>query len=319
MRKKNIVVVYYGDDWKRPIPLPNAESTRKSFEYWHDKGLEKNVNFYRASIKWYDDDSATFSKAWVYREGKWKKIISKIKPDLIFDKISSKKNYKMFDKKVEIAAKTKFFNNPAFRVVFDNKFTQFLLFSELMPKSILANNKKEYEQALKVIKTSKVVVKPLFGSGGFNILIEEKSKLKNKRIKYPVLLQAFVKSYNGVPGIPGIKGVADLRLVFMNHKLIYSLSRIAKKNSLFTNFHQGATAVMVQRKSIPKPIWQLVKPIQKKLKVFNDASYSLDFIFDEKGQAYLLEMNTTPGMDLLHELGDEKTKEKNLEELIKIV
>ncbi|HCC22660.1 TPA: hypothetical protein DF272_00570 [Candidatus Falkowbacteria bacterium] len=319
MKNKNVVVIYHGDDWKRDLPMRKAESTRKSFEYWHEKGLEKNINFYRASIQWYDDEKAIFNKVWAFRDGKWIKIRSAIKPDLIFDKITSKRNYQLFERKVGMAAKVKLFNNPLFRLMFDNKFTQFLMFNEFMPQSMLVNNRAEYLAGLKKMKTAKVVVKPLFGSGGFNILIEDKSKLVNKRLVFPVMLQAFVRSYDGVPGIEGIKGVADLRLVFMNHKLIYSLSRIAKKNSLFTNFHQGATAVIVDKKNISRKIWAMAREIQKKLRVFTEANYSLDFIFDHTGKPYLLEMNTTPGMDLLHELGQDKLKEKNLDELIKIV
>ena len=105
----------------------------------------------------------------------------------------------------------------------------------------------------------------------------------------------------------------------MNHKLIYALSRIAQNGSLFTNFHQGATAVLVSDKFISKKLKEISQKIVDKLSIFPEANYSLDFMFDDSGKPILVEMNTTPGFDLLNIVGDEKIKDKNFKEFIKII
>ena len=319
MKKTTIVVIYYSNDWHKKSPLGSAPATRVSFEDWHERGVRNNCELYRASIKWYDSEKNIFQKAWAYRDKKWIKVMGPIKPDMIFDKIMGKRNYSLLEFKLAVAQKTKVFNHPLFRTLLDNKLSQYLVLSEFMPKSFLATNKKELALVFKKVSTSKVVVKPLFGSGGFGIIIEEKEKAARKKLSYPVLVQEFIDSQKGIPGFSKQKELADLRMVFMNHKLIYSLSRIAKDGSLFTNFHQGARAVLVPQKFIPKKAAEMARKITRKLSVFPEANYSLDFIFTEKSQPLLIEMNTTPGFDLLNIVGDEKIKEKNFQELLKIV
>lgn len=319
MKKKNVVVVYFGSDWKRAIPLQNAVPTRESFEYWHEKSLKKGVAMYRASINWYDYKKNVFKKSWAYRNKKWIKVEKPIRPDLIFDKIMGKRDYAMFDFKLKLTKKTKLFNHPLFRTMTDNKLAQYLILGEFMPQSFLATNQKDLEKTLKKIRSSKVVIKPLYGSGGFGILIDEKKKIKSKKVEYPVFVQEFIRSEKGVPGFSEKDEVADLRMIFMNHKLIYALSRIAKTGSLFTNFHQGATAVLVPENKIPVSVRKMAAAIVRKLSIFPEANYSLDFIFTNAGQPILVEMNTTPGFDLLHIVGTEKIKEKNLDAFLEVL
>ena len=61
------------------------------------------------------------------------------------------------------------------------------------------------------------------------------------------------------------------------------------------------------------------KKITEKLSVYPEANYSLDFIFTNSGQPILVEMNTTPGFDLLHIVGNEKIKSKNFNSFIKVL
>ncbi|MFA5871782.1 MAG: YheC/YheD family protein [Parcubacteria group bacterium] len=316
---KKIIVVYYGSDWKRKVPLGDAVSTRVSFEDWHERGLECGVGLYRASIGWYDAKKNVFTKSWAYRNKRWLKITKPVKPDLIFDKIMGKRDYALYDYKMETSKKVKWFNSPLFRTIADNKLNQYLLFKEFMPTTYLATSQKEYSESIKKIKSKKAVIKPFYGSGGFGIVIDEKKNVIKLKATFPVLVQEFVKSNYGIPGFSKNMEIADLRMVYMNHKLIYALSRIAKKGSLFTNFHQGATAVLVPEVKIPKIAKDTARKIVEKLSIFPEANYSLDFVFDNSGKPVLMEMNTTPGFDLLHIVGDERIKDKNFKEFISVL
>jgi len=316
---KKVVVIYKSDDWDKKIPLETAIPTRESFEDWHERGLKSGIAMYRASIQWYDLPKGVFKKAWAYRNRKWIKVKKPISPDLVFDKIAGKYGFELFALKQEISKKVKIFNSPLFRTLLDSKLSQYLIFKEFMPNSFLAYSKKELKSIIKKIKSSKVVIKPLYGSGGFGIQIKRKSKINYRLISYPVLVQEFVSAKKGVPGFTKKSALADLRLVFMNHKLIYALSRIAKKGSLFTNFHQGAKAVLVPRKYIPATALRTARKITDRIKIFPEANYSIDFLFTDLGEPVLVEINTTPGFDLLRIVGDEKTKEKNFKEFIKVI
>jgi len=318
MQTKKIVVIYSGDDWNKEIPIA-SDSTRTSFQDWHEKGLQNNIEFYRASIQWFDEKNLSFSKAWAYRNNKWIKVTSPIKPDMIFDKVAGSHDYALFDWKMKLTQNIKVFNHPLFRTIADNKLSQYLILGEFMPQSFLATNEVELQSVAKKIQSEKIVIKPIYGSGGAGIIIDEKEKALTMPIVYPVFVQEFIVSQKGIPGFSEKDEVSDLRLIFMNHKLVYALSRIAKKGSLFTNFHQGATAVLVPEKFIPANVTNVAEKIIAKLSVFPEANYSLDFIFTNSGKPLLVEMNTTPGFDLLHIVGDEKTKNKNFKEFISIL
>jgi len=298
-----------GDDWKKDLPMPRSAPTRESFEYWHELGLKHGVEMFRGSIKWYDMKKNVFRKAWAYRDKKWIKIRKSIKPDMLFDKIKGVRDYALFDFKMEISKKVKIFNHPLFRTMFDNKLSQYLILEEFMPKSFLAIDRKSLKEAIGNISSKKVVLKPPYGSGGFGIKIVNKKQALKSKTDFPVFVQQFIKSEKGIPGFSKKDEIADLRMIYINHKLAYSLSRIAKKGSLFTNFHQGATAVLVPERSIPISARKIAKKIINKLSIFRDTNYSLDFIFTNSGKPILVEMNTTPGFDLLHIVGDEKIKE----------
>lgn len=316
-KPKNIVVIYKGDDWNKKIPMKSGD-TRKSFENWHERGLKYNIAMYRASLKWYNIEKNCFTKVWAYRNKEWIKIKKAIKPDLIFDKVMSKRDYELFEWKIKVSKNVKIYNSPIFRTLVDNKLSQYLFLKEFMAKSYLAENKKELLRALELIKSKKIVLKPLYGSGGFGIKICQAKDARNKRLDYPILVQEFIETI-GIPNFSNKEEISDLRLVYVNHKLIYALSRIAKNGSYFTNFHQGAKAVLVKNKEIPHRVITTSKKIVNQLRIFPGANYSLDFIFSKSGKPYLIEMNTTPGFDLLEIVGDESIKKKYFEEFIKVI
>lgn len=292
-KQKNIIVTYSGDDWHKPQPTLGI-LTRKSFEYWHTEGLKRGVSIYRASFHWYDQEKHHFTKAWCFRDGTWKKVMGPIIPDMVHDRTAGKNDYALHSAKLAMAAHTKVFNHPNFRVLLDNKLSQYLLLGEFMPKSFVAHSKQELKKNIKNIKGLHVVLKPLYGSGGSGIIIGEREAALRKKITYPVLVQEFIDGSNGIPGLQQ-KTLADLRIVFINHKPLYALTRVAKKGSFFTNFYKGAQEEMVPLHKIPASARTAVKKICKKLSAFSECQYSLDFIFTKNNKPVLIEMNTNPG------------------------
>lgn len=315
---KNLVVIYFGDDWDFAVPISN-NLTREAFQEWNRMGEQSGVSVFRASIQWYDVERGVFTKAWAFRNEAWQRIEEPIFADLIYDKVGSKHDYELFELKKSMATRTKLYNDPQFRAIVGNKISQYMLFGEFMPKSFIANSERDLKLVMKEVQTEKVVVKPLYGSGGEGIVIDEKINIPNFTYTFPVLVQEFVVSENGIPGFSKKKETSDLRLVFNNHQLEYALSRIAKEGSLFTNLHQGASGVMVPKDAIPQSIWEIVAQVQKKLEVFPEAQYSIDFIFDNQGKPFLIELNTTPGVDLIYTLSAKETNKENFKSLIAMI
>lgn len=315
---KKVVVIYTGDDWSNTTPIGYV-MTRKAFERWHTQGLEYGVEMYRASVDWYDTEKNAFNKAWAFRNGKWQRIEQPITADLIYDKTSGAKEHLLYDLKMAMSSKAAMFNNPLFRSMVDSKLSQYAIFSEYMPVSFVATNKNELAEVVEKIVSSKIVVKPLQGSGGFGIVIDEKDAILKNEFVFPVLVQEFISNKNGIPGFSKEGELADLRITFMNHEPLYALSRIAKKGSLFTNMHQGAESVRVPLEAVPENVWKASKNIIKKLSMFPKAQYSLDFFFAEDGKPFFIEMNTVPGLCLIEALDDKELQKRELEAFIEMI
>ncbi len=318
MRKTRVLFVLYNeDDWAVDTPLKKSPETRASFEEFYTIAESKGVSVFRAHINWYDPVSRKFSKAWTFRNNAWHKVTNPPQPTALFDKIAGKYDFPLFEKKVEMAKHFPLRNSPTFRAFVDNKFNQYLLFHEWMPLSYLAEDREQLLRVMRKIKSTQVVLKLLYGSGGKEVTIGAKSTLSKTDLTYPVLVQEFIPT-TGVPGFSLTKVVADLRLVFINHELIYALSRVAKGHSLFTNFHQGAHAILVPKNRIPKDCLQIAQEIQVKLKHFEKVHYSLDFMFSVDKKPIFIEINSTPGFDLLRIVGSLALRKRHTEKLLSL-
>ncbi len=302
---KNIVVLYTGDDWDTMVL---SDMTRRAFEEWHEKGLQEGVAFFRSSIDWYDDARGVFKKGWAYREKEWHRIDKPIVPTGVYDKTVGTSNLALTERKLGMLRFFPVINHPFFGLFLDNKFSQALLFKDIMPQTALVHSIAELEEKAKQFSGEKIVLKPLSGSGGNGVRILSKNALGSERLEFPLLLQAFIEAYRGIPGFSEEASVADLRLVYIDGTLAYALSRVARTDSLLTNFHQGATPLAVPLTAIPSDTQALANKIAEQLSLFPKSIFSLDFMHDKNGKPLLIEMNTKPGFDLLFLLGDEQLK-----------
>lgn len=313
---KNIVVLYNLEtEWDEKAPLKNSPETRASFEDFYDFSRALGFNFFRADIAWFDKEHGYFEKAWTFDRGRWQHVETPVIPNAVFDKIAGKYDYELFPLKTEMQKMFPIVNPPLFRALFDNKLAQYLAFAEHMPISFLAEDEDHFKKNLKSVSTKKVVIKELHGSGGKQVSIREKDNLKIENPAYPLLLQEFIETA-GVPGVSASGDIADLRLVYVGHELTYALSRIAKSGSLFTNLHQGARAEIVPLEKIPSACLIMAERINQKLSLFANVNYSLDFMFTREDAPLFIEMNTTPGFDLLRLVGTPAIKENYYRKLL---
>lgn len=308
---KNVVMIYTGDDWASSTPITGSPLTTRAFEDWFQRAERHGFEMYRAEITWYDVAPGVFRKAWGYRNKRWQKITDAIRPDYILDKCAGKDSWPFFNLKKQIAGKCKIVNDPIFRATVDGKAQQYLILGEFMPRSWLADTEASLRERLASLPADRIVVKPLYGSGGKGIVIASPPQVLSqaKDLPYPVLVQEFITSTVGVPGFSKPPCLADLRVIFSNHRPICALSRTAKPGSLFTNLHQGAAAKLVPLERIPASVKPMIAKITARLKFFPEVIYTLDFIFTNEEKPVLIEMNTTPGADIIYNLGNETVRE----------
>jgi len=132
-------------------------------------------------------------------------------------------------------------------------------------------------------------------SGGKDVLIlKKKEALQKINPKHLWLVQEFIDSSRGIPGFS--RGFHDLRLVFVNEKLLYALMREPAKGKLLANLAQGGSLAIVPLDKIPKSVYPIIKQANQILETFNPRIYSIDLMFDEKKHPWVVELNSMPGL-----------------------
>jgi len=303
---KKVLILYYGGDGF------NKESHRKNYELLYEMGMEQGIKFYRSSIAYFSKNK--FKIAFTFENGTWLKTRN-IKPDIIIDKCANDKGNVLSIKK-EIANKIVIVNDIYFNLMLGNKFLTYVLFSKYVPKSFLAYNRKDLMDKAQFINSDKIVIKPDNSFGGQGVFILDKiafKKINDKKIKYPIVVQEFIDSRSGLKKLA--KGVHDLRIIFVNHKPIISYIREPVGNSLIANVSRGGTRRIIDLGSVPKKSMDKCRQMVNKLRIFKNVIYSIDFIFDKKGNPYVLEINSPPSFHI----EDEKLLKLYYKEIIKLL
>lgn len=289
---KNVLILYGRSDWQKSKPFENKRY-QYSYEYFYDLCLRDGIQMYRASYEWYDYEKNIFKYAWVFEGigGCWKKI-NNIKPDIIYDKTTGR--LEVHYKKELIRPHYPFINDIFFTMTIDDKFITGLIFAKWSKKSWIVRNNKELLRFSKNIRTSKIVIKPIAKSGGKGIIIISKSKLKEVRIKEEMIIQDFIDSSQGVPGVTS--GLHDLRLVFVNSKLVYSYIRKPKKGSYLANLAQGGSLIIVPNKKIPKSVRPIIRYANQVFESYEPRIFTIDIMFDKSRRPWIVELNSMPGL-----------------------
>ncbi|MCX6761703.1 MAG: ATP-grasp domain-containing protein [Candidatus Moranbacteria bacterium] len=289
---KKVMILFGKSDWKKAKPFSNKDY-QYSYEYFYSLCKKNEIQMYRASYEWYDYEKHLFKYAWIYEGegGNWKKV-KNIQPDLIYDK--TKARLEVYHKKELISAKYQFINDLNFTRLVDDKFTTSLIFAKWSKKSWLIKNSCELKNILPKIKSSKIVLKPLSESGGKDVQIIDKKNASKIKIEKENIAQEFIDSSCGVPGVS--KKMHDLRLVFINNKLIYSYIREPREGSLLANLAQGGSLIIVPKEKLPKSLRPIIAYANEVFTTFEPRVYSIDLMFDENKKPWIVELNSMPGL-----------------------
>ena len=134
-------------------------------------------------------------------------------------------------------------------------------FLKYMPDTIFTKNVKQINTFLK--KNKKIVIKPIHGYAGKNILfIDRKLNIK--------ILNKYIKKFDHVMVQKYLSKVkeGDKRVFIINGKVKGAIRRLPKKNSILSNISQGGTALKTKLNSRELKISKLVAGTLKKSKIF---------------------------------------------------
>lgn len=312
MTAKKILFVYsFDEDNHQKVPS-FGDLDMRAFEMWFRQAKENSLEPHLVFYKNIDINQKNITKYWTIKDGNWVKNEDSLELhsfSLILDRIISSLADETKNLRAFLAKQVKMINNPKLINLIGNKISQYILFSEFMPTTVLVNSTEELNIKLDQIETEKVVIKPFDGEGGKDVSIIDKKEILNSSkivIEPPFIMQDFIESTRGVPNFDTEENiVADLRIVLIDNDPVYAISRRALPNSLLTNVAQGAVVRIVDLNLISKEVLEICHKVTSKLSFFSPTSLSIDFMFDNNYKPYLIEINTKPGGLVLLDAGKE--------------
>ena len=161
---------------------------------------------------------------------------------------------------LEFLKKTKVVNNPKSVRNISEKFYS-INFLKMMPPTIFTENIQEIKKFLK--KNRKIVIKPIHGFAGKNILFIQ-NRLNNLSISRYLKSFGTVMVQKYLPGV--IKG--DKRIFIINGKICGAIQRIPSKGSILSNISQGGTAVKTKLNLKEKKVANTIAKELKKENIF---------------------------------------------------
>lgn len=232
-----------------------------------------------------------FEGSWLFKDGKFERVLTPVKIDLVFDRSAGVKFPISGDESAI------WVNRLDFKTLCWNKDSAYKVIGQYMPSTFLVNSEDEIPDVISKIKTDWVVLKPFNGLKGIGLFIGSKEDAKNFKFegKYKkYIAQEFVDTSNGITGIT--PGLHDLRLAIVNGEVVWSHVRVPQKGSFKSNAAAGGVLTEVDLKLIPSEVKKVASEISKKFYDEHDnPAYSLDFGIDKSGKPYIFEMNDQIG------------------------
>src|SRR3989344_2459607 len=253
---------------------------------------------------------------WLYTRNVWTKVKEHGYAELIFDKVSpathtlTQKRNLLFS-----SERVKSFSNPYIHTLFFDKQKTYTKLKNLtIPTITIAHHTmKGVAVACSSLRTlmklhphaqdfsTDIIMKDRFGACGNDIYKFEKNQENKMRI---VLQKNTKKSFIIQPFTQFDKGYrynntlvsADIRLIYLQGKIVQTYVRMAKKESFLCNEHQGGLLKYITQRDVPRSVMIQAKNITKALNR-NSSLFALDFVVSNAGNPYLIEGNTGPGLD----------------------
>lgn len=285
-------VVILNNHLSRHQPFEDMASLyRAPYETLSDLAARRDLAVYRAACEWYDPAKRVFSRAWRFADAQWR-LEQSVAPNLIFDKTSYTAESRATIQHLEDAFP--FINDTEFSTLLDNKLYTALVLPRYSKTHYKAYTPDDVRRVARGIASQKIVVKKSYGSGGHCVNILPKNDATRHTLTYPVIVQEFIDSSNGIPGF--VRSPHDVRVVFIEDEYIYAYARIPAAGSDLANIAQGGSILPMRKDDLPATVWPVVRDIQQTFASFRYKVYAIDLMFDENGAPWIVELNSKPGL-----------------------
>ncbi|MFZ1626537.1 MAG: ATP-grasp domain-containing protein, partial [Candidatus Moraniibacteriota bacterium] len=288
--KKTVLILYTAHSAGPEKPFSDVKYQR-CYEALYSLGETVELHLCRAPLDWYDSEHDLFRDSWEFTDGQWR-LSGPVKPDLVYDKTSSRSADDVA--RLLIISRYRFMDNPAFTLFANNKYET----SRCLPQHFKPYQKisgaAEFNDFFAVFTGNRIVIKPIVGSGGQGVHIVSREEAIKLDLTFPVIVQEFIDSSHGIPGITST--YHDLRMVFIGDELVYTYIRTPKDGSLLANIAQGGEMTIVPNDALPQSLQPLITDTQRLFSRFPQKTYTIDVMFDENSQPWIIEFNTMPGM-----------------------
>jgi len=277
----------------------------------------------------------TCKSYWVFARNRWSKIQRHGHANVVFDKVSP------VNKKVQAHRELLFsaphirpFNDLSVLNLFLDKQMTFNKFGDntIPTVSIKDGTMKSIHAAHSLLDkmvgahpqkgdfSTGIVMKDRYGAGGNDIYKFKKNQhdrvrrvMKQKK-DMSFILQPFTKFNKGYQH-NNINVSADIRLIYLNGKIVQTYIRMAKKRSYLCNEHCGGLLKYIRTQDVPSIVMSHAKKILKTLNT-SCSLFALDFIVSNNGNVYLIEGNTGPGLDWNPSIRENELKAKSFIRII---
>ncbi len=180
-----------------------------------------------------------------------------------------------------------------------DKWNQYLLLKEYMPKTFLINNEEDYSLYLKEVKTEKAVIKPRRGQKGENVVVfnrDNPPKLDGLILaKKGYLLQEFADTDVVVKGL--VRGIHDVKLITIKNKIFANL-RIPERGKEFCTYDSPYTELKLNQ--LPKKVLDMHNMAKKMINAkFPNQIYTVDMGITKTGPI-IFELNGHTAFPYLH-------------------
>lgn len=240
--------------------------------------------------------------AWFFDGEEWD-ITENIGMDGIYDKF--KYDQETMELKQKIKDEVGILNVPELERICKDKLETGRMF-EAVPET-----RKATEENIREFldQDGRVVVKPRYDHGGRGIqIIEEIEELEPVDSDENVV-QRFVDASEGIPATD-YSGAHDLRAYMVDDQMVMGLVRQPDEGDLISNVAQGGSQELFPVDEFGEEAVETVMEVAEKFERFFPALYSVDLMYNEEGEPFIVEVNSKPGLSYY---GDQVMKERIME------
>jgi len=261
----------------------NGPHTYRTYKLFSQYAAKEGIRVVLGSPEAYTDHG--FSSAWNLIHGTKEQNVS---IDACWDRCQEKRSADFTELqklREKINKEIPLTNHPHLAYIAGDKYETYSLFPEFVPRTFRGSELSEARREF----TGRVVVKPQYGTHGFDVSIKNISEITS--LPPDFIIQPFVDSTKGIPGI--IDGPHDLRVTMMDGIIGGSFVRYPREG-LISNVSLGGKMKMLNPTLLPESILSVAKTVDSHFLEYIPRVYSIDFMFDGE-RVWVVELNNAPG------------------------